>query len=211
MSLRLISVNTAYSGKSVAFFLSFLFLAFVSSAQSLDEVKKQANKLFEDNEFAKAYKLYAQLVSNYPKDPEYNYRLGVCMIYAEPDKKKCLPYLRQANMPNLKDKPKDALFYLGKAYHINYRFNDAIRNYKDFKMIASSSLQKKLKVELEIDACNNGKRLLSNLTDLVVISKKELNENDYFRSYDLKSIGGKLLVKPPDFMSSVDKKKRTAR
>lgn len=194
--------------KTLVFLVFLLFCPSISQAQtSMDDVKKEAKRLFEDDEFIKAYKLYAQLVSNFPKEPEFNYRLGVCMIYAEPDKKKCIPYLQQA-AANPNDAPKDVNFYLGKAHHINYLFDEAIKYYNEFKKTASVSLQKKLQVDREIKACNNGKFLLSNLTDLVVQSKKELNEADYFRSYDLRSIGGKLLVKPDDFRSTVDKKKK---
>ncbi len=212
MTLRfntLLNFRIAIPFEKTAVFLMLLFLCpVISNAQtSMDDIKKEAKKLFEDDEFTKAYKLYAQLVANFPKEPEYNYRLGVCMIYSEPDKKKCIPYLTQA-AANPQDAPKDVNFYLGKAYHINYQFNEAIRYYSEFKKTASPSLQKKLQVDREIKACNNGKFLLSNLSDLVVQSKKELNEADYFRSYDLKSIGGKLLVKPDDFKTSVDKKKK---
>jgi hypothetical protein len=188
--------------------LFFILLAFAwpTFAQT-DDVKKQALKLFEEEEYDKAYKLYSQLVANYPKDPDYNYRLGVCMIYAEPDKKKCLPFLKQANSKP-EEAPKETKFYLGKAYHINYLFDEAIKYYNEYKKIGSSSQQKKLQVDREIKACAYGKRLLSNLTDLVIQSKKTLNEADYFRSYDLKDIGGKLLVKPEDFKTSADKKKK---
>ena len=179
----------------------------IQAQNSLNDVKKEANKLFEDDEFTKAYKLYAQLVSNFPNEAEYNYRLGVCMIFSEPNKKKCIPYLKQAANGG-KEAPKDVNFYLGKAYHINYLFDEAIKCYNEFKKTAPAALQKKLQVDREIKSCNNGKFLLSNLTDLVVQTKKELNEADYFRSYDLKSIGGKLLVKPDDFKTPVDKKKK---
>lgn len=173
----------------------------------MDDVKKEADRLFEDDEFTKAYKLYAQLVSNFPKDPEYNYRLGVCMIYSEPDKKRCIPYLKLA-ANNPKDAPKDVNFYLGKAYHINYLFDEAIKYYTEYKKTGSAAQQKKLQVDREIKACNYGKHLLSNLSDLVVQNKKQLNEADYFRSYDLKSMGGKLLVKPEEFRTPTDKKKK---
>ncbi|MEI6020551.1 MAG: hypothetical protein WCR21_05425, partial [Bacteroidota bacterium] len=173
----------------------------------MDDTKKQANKLFEDEAFTEAYKYYAQLVANFPKDAEYNYRLGVCMIYSEADKKKCLPYLKQATTGG-EESPKDVYFYLGKAYHINYLFDEAIKCYNEFKKTASPSLQKKLQVDREISACANGKRLLSNLTDLEIKNKKQLNEADYFRTYDLKSIGGKLLVKPEEFRTAIDKKKK---
>ena len=199
--------NSGYPNVKKTLVFLFILLFKLGAAQPIDDVKKQADKLWDDDEFVKAYKLYGQLVANYPKDPVYNYRLGVCMIYAEPDKKKCIPYLKQA-ANNAADAPKDVYFYLGKAYHINYLFNDALTAYNTFKSTASASLQKKLKVDMEIASCQNGKKLLANLTDVVVQNKKELNEADYFRSYDLKSIGGKLLVKPEEFKTPADKKKK---
>lgn len=174
---------------------------------SVEDIKKEANKLFEEDEFTKAYKLYSQLVANYPKDPEYNFRLGVCMIYSEPDKKKCLPYLNFANS-KAEETSKEVKFYLGKAYHINYRFDEAIKYYNEYKQVGSSSKQKKLMVDREIMSCGYGKRLLSNLSDLEIKSKKQLNEADYFRSYDLKNIGGKLLIKPETFRTAADKRKK---
>lgn len=193
--------------KKTLFFLMLISFCPVFSQNDVNAIKKEANKRFDEEEYIKAYKLYSQLVANYPKDPEYNYKLGVCMIYAEPDKKKCLPYLTFATR-NMTDEIKDVTFWLGKAYHINYLFDEAIKNYEAFKSSASAARQRKLQVDREIAACNNGKKLLSNLSDLVILSKRELNEADYFRSYDLRSIGGKLLVKPEEFKSPADKKKK---
>lgn len=200
--------KTAFVKGTFVFLLLMIARPFhLNAQQTMEDTKKQANKLFEDEAFTEAYKYYAQLVANFPKDAEYNYRLGVCMIYSEADKKKCLPYLKQATTGG-EEAPKDVYFYLGKAYHINYLFDEAIKCYNEFKKTASPSLQKKLQVDREINACNNGKRLLSNLTDLEIKNKKQLNEADYFRTYDLKSIGGKLLVKPEEFRTPIDKKKK---
>ncbi|MGZ3900010.1 MAG: hypothetical protein ACXVDC_06760, partial [Bacteroidia bacterium] len=199
---------TSLLHRKALFFIVLLIGSIASFSQtSSEDVKKQALKLFEDEEFTQAYKLYSQLVSNYPKDPEYNYRLGVCMIYSEPDKKKCISYLKFANSKP-EEVPKEAKFYLGRAYHINYLFDEAINLYNAYKKVGSASQQKKLQVDRELKACVYGKRLLSNLSDLVIQSKKQLNEADYFRSYDLKDIGGKLLAKPEEFKTSIDKKKK---
>ncbi len=199
------------SGMRLSYLFLFLAIFYCSDSYSQikneDDLKKQAEKHFEDEDYNLAYKLYAQLVSLYPKDPEYNYRLGVCMLYTEPDKKKPYSYLQIATK-NPATAPKDALFYLAKTYHINYRFDEAIKLYTDYKKIGSSSSIKKLEVDREIQACKNGKRLLSNLSDLVIISKKQLNEADYYRGYDVKEIGGKLLVKPDDYKTGYDKKKK---
>ncbi|MBL7921896.1 MAG: PD40 domain-containing protein [Bacteroidia bacterium] len=194
--------------KKTIVLLAFVFSCPVFSQNvSIEDIKKEAEKLFEEDEFTKAYKLYSQLVSNYPKDPEYNFKLGVCMIYSEPDKKKCLPYLTFANSkPD--EAPKEVKFYLGKAYHVNYLFDEAIKYYNEYKQVGSSAKQKKLQVDREIISCGYGKRLLSNLSDLEVKSKKQLNEADYFRSYDLKDIGGKLLIKPEAFRTTSDKRKK---
>ena len=118
-----------------------------SDFASEEEFKKQAAKLFDEEEFEKAYPLYSQLVSLYRKDPNYNFRLGVCMLYTEPDKKKPYSYLQIATK-NPADAPKDALFYLAKTYHINYRFDDAVKFYTDYKKIGSSSSIKKLECML---------------------------------------------------------------
>ena len=191
----------------------FIFLAIFycsdsySQVKNEDDLKKQAEKYFEDEDYNLAYKLFAQLVSLYPKDPDYNYKLGVCMLYTEPDKKKPYSYLQLATK-NPADAPKDAKFYLAKTYHVNYRFDEAIKLYTEYKAIGSAASIKKLQVDREIQACKNGKRLLSNLTDLVVITKKQLNEADYFKGYDVKEIGGKLLVKPDEYKSGYDKKKK---
>ncbi len=197
--------------KIVKIAITLLFMTFYgfNSAQtaSIEETKKQANKLFEEEDYTPAYKLFSQLVSNYPKDVDLNYKLGVCMIYSEPDKKKCIPYLQFSNSkPD--EASKETKFYLGKAYHINYRFDEAIKFYNEYKKIGSGNNQKKLQVDREIRGCGYGKRLLSNLSDLVVLNKKQLNEADYFRSYDLKNIGGKLLKKPEEFKTVSDKRKK---
>lgn len=171
---------------------------------SEDDLKKEAKKLFDSEQYAEAYPLYSQLLSVYPKDPNYNYRFGICMLYTSENKEKPISYLEYA--AKQPDVEKDVFFFLGKAYHMNYRFDDAIVAFNRFKKEASSYQQKKLQVDKQIDMCRNGKTLLKNITDLQVLEKKQLSDKEFFRSYDLSSIGGKLLIKPEDFQSSLDKK-----
>jgi len=109
--------------------------------------------------------------------------------------------VKQAGVDNL------AYFYLGRAYHLNYRFDDAIRAYQHFKQNASSSDLKKHSVDRLIEMCNNGKQLLGNLHDLDVLRKKELGSSDYYQAYDLSENGGTLLTEPDEFKTKTDKKK----
>jgi hypothetical protein len=196
--------------RNFLFLLGILFCSFsaFSQGKTEDDLKKQAAQAFEDEDYATGFRLYSTLVANYPKDPSHNYRLGVCMLYSDPNKKKCMQYLKFA-VDHVKETEKEVFFYYGKAYHLNFQFDDAIKYYNLYKESgASSSMQKKLSVDHEIQCCKNGKRLLANVRELVILDKKELSLSDYFRSYDLKDIGGKLLAKPADFITPVDKKKK---
>jgi hypothetical protein len=52
------------------FFGNFYCSDVYSQIKNEDELKKQAEKYFENEDYNLAYKLYAQLVSLYPKDPD---------------------------------------------------------------------------------------------------------------------------------------------
>ena len=126
-------------------------------------------------------------------------------MFSQADKKKPIDYIeaavKQSGVENL------AYYYLGRAYHLNYRFDDAIKAYQHFKANASGSDLKKHPVDHLIEMCSNGKQLLGDLHDLDVLRKKELDAADYYQAYDLSSNGGTLLVEPDDFKTKTDKKK----
>ena len=187
-----------------------MLLSGLVSAQnygSEEEVKKQAQKLYEEDQFAKAMPLYSQLLSLYPKDPNYNYKYGVCILFAGADKEKPIAFLEFASKkPEAVDN--EVFYYLGRAYHVNYRFGDAIGAYNVYKKKANAKFLTKLKVDRQIEMCNNGLELLKNVKDLVVMQKKDLTMSEYFRAYDLGLIDSKLIVKPDDFKTSTDKKKK---
>ncbi|TAL62246.1 MAG: hypothetical protein EPN85_03085, partial [Bacteroidetes bacterium] len=83
----------------ILLFIAFLF-CFHAAAQNVfsseEDLKKQANKLFEEEEFGKAYPLFSQLLSLYPKDARYNYKFGTCLLFASNDKEKATPYIEYA-------------------------------------------------------------------------------------------------------------------
>jgi hypothetical protein len=173
---------------------------------SEEEVKKAAAELFDEGQYGQAYKLYSQLLATYPKDPNYNYRFGVCKLFSQADKEEALTFLEKASKDPGAEK--DVFFYLGRAYHLNYRFDDAIRAYERFKKEAGPKKAEKLQVDNQIASCRTGKKLLKSITDLTVLEKKELSASNFYSSYDLRDYNGKLLVKPDDFKTALDKKKK---
>ena len=195
--------------KLIILLICLLFASQYASAQSNfgseKELRKQAEGLFKDDDYASALPLFSQLLSLYPKDPNFNYKFGVCLLYAKENKEKPLPYLLFALGKEGVDD--DVYYHLGRAFHLNYRFDDAIAQYNIFKQ-KKNKASTKLEVDLQIRQCYNGKSLLRNVTDLTVIEKKELSTADYFRAYDLAKISAKLVVKPEELKTPFDSKKK---
>ena len=190
----------------------YLFALCLTSALSLkaqyseDKLLSEANVLFEQHKYAEAMPLYAQLLSLEPTKPEFNFKYGATALYGDASKKEeAIKYLRFASSKNGVDN--SCWYFLGKAYHLNYQFADAIRAYQKFKELASKKEIAELNVDREIADCRNGQNLLSNIKEVTVLAKNKSLADSFFRIYDLSDIGGKILVTPDALLSSLDKKK----
>ncbi|MGB0882320.1 MAG: hypothetical protein ACPGSO_05165, partial [Vicingaceae bacterium] len=198
-------VNFLY--KTILILAAFFCLLGNSYAQynSEEELKLAADKMFEEKNYTGSLKLYSQLLSTYPKDPNYNYKYGACVLFGEREKDEALRYLKFAASKTNVDPI--AFYFLGKGYHHEYEFAKAIESYNKFKEKASSKEQKEYSVDREIEMCKNGESLLKSMADIGVLSRKEIKESDFFRSYKLNGIGGKIIPKPEEFKTKLDKKK----
>ena len=171
--------------------------------ETKEDIEKRADKHFENEEFLEATPLYLRLLSLEPRNHNYNYRYGTCLIFNSKEKKSAFKYLRFAVKGD--DVDDEAYFYLGKAFHLTYQFKEAIRYYEKYKQKAGNRAIQKLDVNRQIEMCRNGLNLLSTLTEKVVLSKQEISEDDFFRIYDLKDIGGQLIV-TEDFQNRQDRR-----
>ena len=171
-----------------------------------EELIKQAEDLFKDELYINAFPLFSQLLSLYPDNINYNYKFSVCMLYADEEKAKAISYLEKVTS-NL-NADKKANFYLGYAYHLNYQFRKAITAYNKYKASGSKKDIQQLQVARRIEMCENGLTLLRNKAELAVLSKTDIKETEYFRTYDMALLTGKILVKPNDFKTAHDIDKR---
>lgn len=188
-------------------FLFFIFFSFNLLGQenfkNEGERIKYANNLFEDKKFIEAEPHMSNFLSN-KNNSEYNFKYGVCVLFKYADKSKSIPYLKKA----IKDPEVDprAYFYLGRVYHYNYLFQDALNQYEKYKSLANSKQAKSLNLEMYMNMSKNGQSLMKNLSDIVVMDKKTTSVDKFNYSYDLKDIGGTILV-TEEFQTKIDKKK----
>lgn len=135
--------------------LSFYFM----NAQGKDTKALAASALakFKAENYDEAQDDYLQLVTDDPKNPLYNYNLGVCYLNSNGNKAKAIPYLEiavRAEDPNPKGD-----FLLGRAYQYGNRFDDALKAFDKYfnKVKKDDPLLKDL--ALEVQHCINGKEV----------------------------------------------------
>lgn len=187
-----------------AFIIALLFLIpFFGVGQTAKELKSEANKLFEQDQFVEATPLFSRLLAIEPKNHEYNFKYGTCLLFQSNDKQKALNYLQYA-VKSSEIQP-EAYFYLGRAYHLNYLFKEAIKSYTKFITLAPNS-DIKYAAERYTNMCQNGKNKLKQFTDFEVIEKQEIASEEFYRSYKLTQLGGELIV-VAEFQTKLDKKK----
>ncbi len=153
--------------KRLFYFLLTLPFFSITYAQSEREMYKEALRYINEKEFAKAYEVMDKLYSKKPKNEDYLFTLGiVCLNYPE-RKERALEIFEV-----LSKKRKDIMemkYYLGKAYHMNYKFNEAISLIQEF-INNFSSIKKPTDEQntmlndamLLLTYSNNGKSIMEN-------------------------------------------------
>ena len=127
------------------FGLLAIFALVSGDTEEENQLAIQAEKAFLEKNFEKSTSLFSQLLSSYPKNTTYNYKYGTSLLYSSSDKANALKYLQYAVTNNERDSL--SLFYLAKAYHINFYFDDAIEYYQKF----NNKIPAKYRTEYEIN------------------------------------------------------------
>ncbi|MGM0479174.1 MAG: hypothetical protein ACQERC_08105 [Bacteroidota bacterium] len=186
--------------------LTMLFLTggILHGQETKEDIEKKAEKHFRKSEFIEATPLYLRLLSLVPRDPNYNYKYGTCLLHNSEEKKKAFKYLNFA-VSQSDEVDDEAFYYLGRAYHLTFQFDKAIKNYQKYKSRSNNDVVGELSVNRQIEMCNNGKSLMANISETVVLDKQKIDRDDFFRIYDLSNIGGELIV-TKDFQNRQDKR-----
>lgn len=195
------------------FFLYVVLTLFLSVsglfliAQNDKEIITRADRFFQQEKYPEAMQLYSQLLSLHRNDPLYSYRFGVSMLYSDRlDPDAAIRYI-EAGINKLQgDDAVLIYFHLATAYHLNFRFIEALRYYETFRDKATARKFESYNVNQRIDMCYNGVKLLKNIRDLYVFEKHHVSVENFFRSYNVSRFGGKFLIKPDIFKTRFDKK-----
>jgi tetratricopeptide (TPR) repeat protein len=139
---------------------------------------EDAYEHFKHGNYIMALKVYKVVYKTDPKNIDYNYKIALCYLNTNIDKKLAVPYLEFVTKQE-KYNP-EALFDLGRAYHYANRFDEAIKVFNKFKKDLSSKASER--VDREIEMCKNGKELVKFPVKVTFENMREINSEypDYY-------------------------------
>ncbi len=205
--------------KRAHFFLIILLLS-VYHGFSQYSPKNNSTKLDADyylmiREYDKALKLYLSVLKSEPQNADMKYKIGICYLNTENERKNAIPYLEEAvksvnekyNPGSFKEMgaPIDAYFILGSAYRIDNQLDKALAAYNAYAALIDPRDEYSLQIaDQYIKSCIRAKEMLMNPADLTMTNLGE-TINDAKSSFNpVVSGDGKTLVFTSSGMTGYD-------
>ncbi|MCB9198615.1 MAG: PD40 domain-containing protein [Flavobacteriales bacterium] len=171
-------------------FLVFLFLgSYIYSQDSFKEKFEQAFIHLSNESYSKALPILLEMEQMKPDNANTLFSIGNCYMHTIYDKAKAIPYYEKImedykNMTinykvgDSKEKkaPVEALHLLGKAYHFNYQFQDALAKYEEYKDVLDPNNKAYLKkVNRDIEITMNAIELEKSPVEMTIKGLANIN------------------------------------
>jgi tetratricopeptide (TPR) repeat protein len=161
--------------RSVFIFILFAFMACSTRSQEMKQLQgifMEAEYFLLLDEYIDALPYYLQLYQSLPENANIAYRIGLCYLNIPDKKNLALSYLETAakntsatyreGSVNQKSAPYDAIFHLGEAYRINYRFDEAKEAFIKFmETLLPDDIENLRFVDHQIKVCDFAKELVA--------------------------------------------------
>lgn len=125
-----------------------------------------AEAMFEDQNFVAAAVIYDKIQKDHPGELYLKYKAGICGLFRSDLHESSMSFLADVYSKN--PMAQDIEFYLARAYHYNYRFDEALALLdKYLSRKGLSSPQKRNAFQLK-EYCRNAKKIVSEPVGAVV-------------------------------------------
>ena len=172
--------------KIVRLFLIFILINSTLLAQDWNEIyylEDEAQYLLEEKKYEKAIDIYRRMIREVPEHSLAKYKIGQLYLLTDDQKDRAIEYLEEAsqnialdfNEKSLREirSPVDVLLYLGEAYQIANRIDEAIVTYNKFKDFIKLDNEFYPIVVQRLKTCENAKIAINNP---LRVSKRNLGE-----------------------------------
>ena len=194
----------------VAMLLFMAGVGLYGQQQSVDiqEVKEVSLASFDQGSYRLALSGFRTLQDLDVNDPLICYYVGRCLVALNEGLDEAIELLFGASKQNVMP---DAVFYLGRAYHLSYNFQDARSYYERYERTASKQERKTHRVKHLIETCRSASEITSSYNPFEVMNVTFINLSDSLQYTQVKMKGGELGRKPEAyFRGDEDPKALTA-
>lgn len=177
--------NTVTKGLNKCLTLfAFLFIISFSFAQKPKKLFYDGVKYMDMEDYQTALPFFLKLDSMGISNANIKFHIGLCYLNAPYKKDRAIPYLEQAaekTNPRYREEfygekkaPLMVYKYLGQAYHIGYKFDEAIKNFEKLKEMAQDE-NPELTAEMihYINVSNTAKQMVKQPINIEVINLGE--------------------------------------
>ncbi|MCU4163621.1 hypothetical protein [Carboxylicivirga caseinilyticus] len=184
-------------------YIVLIMIAFVSLKINAQESysSKQAYDIFKDGDYKEAQKAYAYLLTKYDREPKYNYYYGICLLQNNENISEAVKRLKFAALKGIS---RDAYYYLGRAYQLNYNFEEAISQFNRFLKYAAASDIRNEKAEMYVRQCKVSVDLAAKVYHLDVLSRDTVQKKTFINYYHPVKDVGRIMRNSDFFESGVD-------
>jgi tetratricopeptide (TPR) repeat protein len=168
---------------------------------SKEDLDKRAMKNFHEENYEKAVPDFEILHGIYPKDARISYYYGRSCLQSNQNLEEAASLLKFSATRNYGE---DAYFYLGKAYHLTYQFDEADIAFNTFKNTAKARYLKANNIDYWVEVNKNAKKTTNATLKTLVIKNIPVPLNALESAFS-ENINGKYIFVPDEFKSETDK------
>ena len=151
--------------------IASLLLINVIGQESITKPDKKALKIAQINlskeSFTEAFNMFSTLYKKYPGNSQVLFGIGVCKLNTRGEEKNALPILIEAYRNG--NKNEDILFYLGKAYHVHHKFDEAQSSFEEYKTNNKNSIPIS-EIDRLIEMAINAKKQVLNQRNIEIVN-----------------------------------------
>ncbi|MBN1416703.1 MAG: hypothetical protein JW973_16500 [Bacteroidales bacterium] len=181
-------------------FLLLVFIPHYAQDSVKSSLKSKANEYFMNKDYTHALPLYRELVNVYPRDSYYQYQTALCLLNSNQNLEEVIELM--LNVSADKEYPL-AFFYLGRAYHLFYAFDEAVKSYSHFLSLGRKSDIRKLNVQRLIEMAKNG-RELTRYARMITVKNTSISPTYLLENAYVIPTHGKIIQKPDEFFTKQD-------
>lgn len=149
--------------------------------------KEELLQLVKDEKYQIAYPQIEANLIKYPKDNDYIYAAGVCRVQLSTRVNEAVQLLVEAGKQVAAN---ERWFYLGKAYFLNYQFNEAEEAFNKFSDVASKSEKEDLQLPMYTSMLKNAREICSRGKNLNVVKMDTIAEENLLTYLNKQKING---------------------